>query len=44
MGDNIRIDLRDIELEIEVMDWIHLALDSDQWWAVVNTVTKLRIP
>jgi hypothetical protein len=22
----------------EVMDWIHVAQDRDQWWALVNTV------
>jgi len=26
------------------MDWIHLTLDRDQWWALVHTVMKLRIP
>jgi hypothetical protein len=25
------------------MDWIHLALDRDQWWAVVNTVINLWV-
>jgi len=24
------------------MDWIHLAMDRDKWWAVVNTVMNLR--
>jgi len=38
--DNIRIDLR--EIGWEGVDWIHLAQDRDQWWAVVNTVTKFR--
>jgi hypothetical protein len=28
----------------EVVDWIHLAQDRDQYWAVVNTVTNLRVP
>jgi hypothetical protein len=23
-------------------DWIRLAQDKDQWWAVVNTIMKLR--
>jgi hypothetical protein len=27
-----------------VMDWIHLAQDRDQWWAVVNTVMNLWVP
>jgi hypothetical protein len=26
------------------MDWIHLAQDRDQWQAIVNTVTNLRVP
>jgi hypothetical protein len=34
--DNIRMDLR--ELGCEDVDWIHLAQDRDQWWALVNTV------
>jgi hypothetical protein len=28
----------------EVMDWIHLARDRNQWWAVVNTLMNLRVP
>jgi hypothetical protein len=40
--DNIRMDLR--ELGWEVVDWIHLAQDRDQWWAVLNTVMNLRDP
>jgi hypothetical protein len=26
------------------MDWIDLALDTDQWMAVANTVMNLRFP
>jgi hypothetical protein len=26
------------------MDWIHLAQDKIQWWALVNTVRSLRGP
>jgi len=29
---------------MELINWIHLALDSDKWRAVVNTVTNLRVP
>jgi hypothetical protein len=39
--DNIRIDIR--EIVWEGVDWIHLAQDSDQWRAVVNTVMDLRV-
>jgi hypothetical protein len=28
----------------EGVDWIHLAQDRDQWWAVVNVVINLHIP
>jgi hypothetical protein len=28
----------------EGVDWVHLAQDRDQWWAVVNTVMKLQVP
>jgi hypothetical protein len=41
MRNNIRSDVRDVGWEI--VDWIHLAQDRDQWWAVVNTVMNLRI-
>jgi hypothetical protein len=27
----------------EIVDWIHLAQDSDRWWAVENTVMSLRV-
>jgi hypothetical protein len=42
LEDNIRMDLW--KIESEGVDWIHLARDTDQWRAVVNTVTKLRVP
>jgi hypothetical protein len=35
-GDNIRIDFSEIGLRC--LDWIHLAQDTNQWRAVVNTV------
>jgi hypothetical protein len=40
--DNINIDLR--EREWDDMDWIKLAQDRNQWRALVNTVTNLRVP
>jgi hypothetical protein len=38
--DNVRMDLR--ETGWNGMDWIHLAWDSDQWKALVNTSMNLR--
>jgi hypothetical protein len=35
------MDLREIGLED--MDWIHLAQDRDQWWAVLSTVMNHRV-
>jgi hypothetical protein len=32
------------EIEWEVVDYIHVSQDRDQWWAVVNTVMNLRVP
>jgi hypothetical protein len=40
--DNIIMDLRDIERD--GMDWIDVAQERDQWWALVNTVKNLRVP
>jgi hypothetical protein len=28
----------------EGVDWMHLAKEKDQWWALVNTVMKLPVP
>jgi hypothetical protein len=36
------MDLR--EMGREVLDWIHLAQDTDQWRALVNTVMNLWVP
>jgi hypothetical protein len=40
--DNIKMDLR--EIGWDVIDWIDLAQDRDQWRALVNTVMNLRVP
>jgi hypothetical protein len=40
--DNIKMDLR--EIGWDDMDWIDLAQDRDQWWALVNTVMNLLVP
>jgi hypothetical protein len=40
--DNIRMDLREIQWEI--MDWIHLDQDRDQWMGLVNTRMNLWVP
>jgi hypothetical protein len=42
LEDNIEMDLKDIGWG--VMDWILLAEDRDQWWALVNSVMNIRIP
>jgi hypothetical protein len=39
--DGIRMDLREIGLG--GVDWIQLAQDRDQWWAVVSAVMNLRV-
>ena len=39
--DNIKMDLR--EVGWRGMEWIDLAVDSDRWRALVNTVINLRI-
>jgi hypothetical protein len=39
--DNIKMDLR--EIGWDGMDWIDLAQDKDQWWALVNAVMHLRV-
>jgi len=37
--DNIRMNLR--EIGCEGVDWMHLAQDREQWWALVNMVMNL---
>jgi hypothetical protein len=39
---SIKIDLR--EIGWDGMDWIDLALDRDQWRALLNTVMNVRVP
>jgi hypothetical protein len=39
---NIKMDLR--EIEWDVMDWIDLDQDRDQWRALVNAVMNLQVP
>jgi hypothetical protein len=38
--DNIRMDPREIWWDV---DWMHVALDGDQWRALVKTVMNLRV-
>jgi hypothetical protein len=40
--DNIKMDLK--ERGWDDMDWIDLALDRDQWRALVNMVINFRVP
>jgi hypothetical protein len=40
--DNMGIDLREIRWEI--VDYMPLVLDRDQWWALFNTIVNLRFP
>jgi hypothetical protein len=35
------VDLREVMLE--VVDWIHVAQNRDQWWALEKTVMNLRV-
>jgi hypothetical protein len=42
MEGNIQMDLG--EIECEGVDWMHVAQDGDQWWAVTKTVTNLWSP
>jgi hypothetical protein len=40
--DDIKMDLR--EIGWNVVDWIDMAQDRDQWRALVNTILNLRVP
>jgi hypothetical protein len=39
--DDIKVGVKEIGREI--MDWIHLAQDRDQWRTIVNTVMNLLV-
>jgi hypothetical protein len=40
--DNIKLDLR--EIGIDGVNWIRLAQDRVQWWALMNMVMNLWVP
>jgi hypothetical protein len=40
--DHIKMDVK--ETLSKGVNWIHLAQDGFQWWALVNTATNLRVP
>jgi hypothetical protein len=40
--DNIKMDLR--EIGWDVVYWLDMAQNRDQWRALVNTVMNLRVP
>jgi hypothetical protein len=40
--DNIKIDYT--EVIVESVDWINVAQDRDQLWALVNTIMNLWVP
>jgi hypothetical protein len=41
-GKNIRMNLP--EIGWDVVDWMHLTQDRGQWWDLVKTVIKFRVP
>jgi hypothetical protein len=40
--DNVRMYLK--EIRWECVNWMYLAQDRDQWWALVNMVQNLQVP
>jgi hypothetical protein len=41
-AENIKIDLK--EIECDVVDWLNLAQDRDQWRVLMNMMMNLRVP
>jgi hypothetical protein len=41
-ADDIRMDLR--QIVSGGVDWMHVALDRDQWRVLVNKIMNLRVP
>jgi hypothetical protein len=41
LEDNVRMDVR--EIRWEVVEWMHLAQDRDQWRSVVSTEMNIRV-
>jgi hypothetical protein len=39
--EDIKMDIK--ETGYECVDWIHLAQDTEQWWALVSTVINCRV-
>jgi hypothetical protein len=39
LEDNIKMDLKKTECD----EWIHLAQNRDQWWALLNTVMNFPV-
>jgi hypothetical protein len=44
MRDLERVSLQHLITPVQFVDWIYLAQDRDQWWALVKTVTSLQVP
>jgi hypothetical protein len=40
-GDNIKMGVREIGWEVE--DWLCLAQDKDEWWALVSMVMNIWV-
>jgi hypothetical protein len=38
----MKMDLK--EIEWEGVDWLYVAQDGDQWWALVNMAVNIRVP